>query len=297
MTAVATIAGRESGLEPLFDLPTGDGPTRAAVLPAVLRARYGGDLVVPLRAARPTLIANFVTTLDGVVSLGGADGAGGGEISGDFEPDRFLMGLLRAVADAVVIGAGTLRAAPAEAWTPAFVDPAGADGHAALRADLGLRRNPTTVVISGSGAIDLDHPGLADPAVEVVLVTTARGASRLRGPRLPGNVSVKIARGERIDAAELIAILASLDVRLALCEGGPRLFGQLLEARLVDELFLTIAPHLAGRSSGVDRLGLVEDTAFAAAASPWARLVGLRRAGSHLFARYRFQDAVEVEDA
>lgn len=115
-------------LAPLFEidgLPTYD-------LPEPLRRLYGGSLGF----ARPRVYANFVASLDGVVAL--EDEPHSSQlISGSSEADRFVMGLLRACADAVVIGAGTLRAAPDSVWTPAFIFPDAARDFAALRRDLG----------------------------------------------------------------------------------------------------------------------------------------------------------------
>src|SRR5512141_2287638 len=78
-----------------------------------LKQRYGGGLGFEA----PRLYANFVSSLDGVVALEGTTNSSQ-MISGKSEADRFVMGLLRACADAVMIGAGTLRAAPASLWTP-----------------------------------------------------------------------------------------------------------------------------------------------------------------------------------
>src|ERR1051326_3331512 len=112
--APPTIASR---FEALVLAPDRGGDPRGG-LTAALRERYGSDLRIPLREDRPTVIANFVSTLDGVVSFQTPDAMGGGEISGFFEPDRFVMGLLRTLADAVLVGAGTLRAAPKHRWIP-----------------------------------------------------------------------------------------------------------------------------------------------------------------------------------
>lgn len=276
-------------LKPLLQDPSPSGAVRGGSLPAALRAAYGGDLAIPLRPDRSTLIANFVSTLDGVVSYSTPEAAGGGEISGFFEPDRFVMGLLRALADVVLVGAGTLRAAPQEAWTPRFVDPERAAAFAALRRQLHLWPDPITAVVSGSGAIDLRHPGLADPAVDVVVITTDAGAAALADQRVPGHVAIR-STGGRVEGRDVLQVLASHGAELVLCEGGPHLFGRLLAADLVDELFLTLAPQLAGRSDAMPRLGLVEDTAFGVADAHWGRLADLRRAGDHLFARYRLSE-------
>ena len=94
-------------LDTLYDAGRGDD----LPLPVEL-ARLYGPLRFPLHPQRPYIIGNFVTTLDGVVSLQVAGHAGGGDISGFNSHDQMVMGLLRAVADAVIVGAGTLRASP-----------------------------------------------------------------------------------------------------------------------------------------------------------------------------------------
>lgn len=276
-------------LEPLIMAPRTSGRASAGELPASLRARYGGELSIPLRGDRPTLIVNFVSTLDGVISYDTPEAAGGGEISGHFEPDRFVMGLLRALADVVLVGAGTVRADPDGTWTPRSVHPASEAAFRDLRDRLGLRPNPTTAIVTGSGSIDLGHPGLSDPAIGVMVITTDAGEVVLRRQTVPDHVQIR-STGARVEAQTVLATLASLGLELVLCEGGPHLLGQLLRAGLVDELFLTLAPQLAGRSPATPRLSLVEGTAFNVADAPWARLADLRRAGDHLFARYRLSE-------
>lgn len=278
-TAPATLV-----LTPLLEAGSMSGRVRGGQLPEPLAAGYGGSLAIPLRPDRPTVIVNFVSTIDGVISYETPEAAGGGEISGFFEPDRFVMGLLRALADVVLIGAGTLRSAPDERWTPDFIHPSSADAFAALRHDLGLAPQPTTAVVSASGSIDLDHPGLNDPRVPVTVLTTTRGMVGLRRDGIPRHVTVRDLGGSP-SAPGLLAALGGAP--LVLCEGGPHLLGQLLQAHLVDELFLTLAPQVAGRSPSTPRLGLVEDIAFELGSAPWAHLVDLRRAADHLFIRYR----------
>jgi riboflavin biosynthesis pyrimidine reductase len=109
----------------------------------------------------------------------------------------------------------------------------------------------------------------------------------VRSQSVPPHVEVIVAGGETVDPEALVSALAQRDARVVLCEGGPHLFGDLLGSRLVDELFLTIAPQLAGRSPQAPRLGLVEGTAFGVSDARWGGLTDLRRAGNHLFARYR----------
>jgi riboflavin biosynthesis pyrimidine reductase len=85
-------------------------------------------------------------------------------------------------------------------------------------------------------------------------------------------------------------IVRAAGARLALCEGGPHLFGQLLQAHLIDELFLTLAPQVIGRDETARRLSLVEGVSFGARGEGrWASLASVRRAGDDLFLRYRFE--------
>ena len=163
-------------LQDLFDATTGDD----VALPHALASLYG-RLRMPRHAERPHVIGNFVTSLDGVVSLGIPGKAGGGEISGFNPHDRMVMGLLRATADAVVIGAGTLRASsPDHVWTAEYIYPPLADAYRELRAALGKPEPPLNVVVTGSGDIDLDRCLFRSAAVPSLIVTTAAGARRLR---------------------------------------------------------------------------------------------------------------------
>lgn len=276
-------------LRPLLTTDPPRGRSREARLPAALRQRYGGDLLLPLVDGRPTVVANFVTTLDGVIAFDPAAGLGGGAVSGYFEPDRFVMGLLRSLADMVVVGAGTLRSDNHGRWVAASVHPVSAADTKLVRAGLGLAPNPTTVVVTASGELDPAHPGLSDPSIPVLIVTTHQGEARLAREDLAADVQVVVAGDDRVDASALIEALGERGAALVLCEGGPHLITDLIGAQLVDELFLTTAPQLAGRAQGANRLSLVEGRAFAVDEAPWASLVDLRVAGDHLFSRYRFE--------
>jgi len=277
----------EPELKLLLSTDATHAPAREAHLPTRLTERYGSDLVIPLVEGRPTLISNFVTTLDGVVAFDTELGLGGGEVSGFFEPDRFVMALLRSVSDAVMIGAGTIRADPRGRWTSASVHPRTAHETALVRSNLGLSAQPTTIVVTASGDLDLSMRGLSDPTIPVLIVTTTDGATKL-GTHLAGHVEVAAVSGDRVGAGDLVALLRAKGFELVLCEGGPHLVADLIDAQLLDELFLTIAPQLAGHDAGDKRLALVEGRAFSVDDAPWANLVDLRVAGSHVFSRYRF---------
>lgn len=286
---VAAPAAARWRIEPLFDSgPRRDlRPVRGGRLPADLAARYGMHLAIPLRADRPTVVANFVSTLDGIVALDRTGATGGREISGDFEPDRFVMGLLRATADAVLVGAGTVRASRSRDWTPGGVHRPSAAAFAGWRRQLGLAPAPTAVVVTATGDLAVAGGRLVGPDQPALVVTTARGAARLRGLEPHDGFEVVALGGDgRVPAEALLDLLHERGFALVLSEAGPTLFGELLEAHAVDEVFLTLAPQVAGRAELSPRLGLVEGTGFTPATTPWGRLRSVMRSADHLFLRY-----------
>jgi riboflavin biosynthesis pyrimidine reductase len=247
-------------------------------LPPELEEAYGGVLGFD----RPTLFANFVSTIDGVVAIPDLPQSNK-LISGGNESDRFVMGLLRAAADAVLIGSGTLRASSRGLWTPERVFPAAADGFAELRRRLDRPAVPERVVVTGTGSIPPSHPLFADGAL---VLTTETGAGRLDG-RLPrASTIVSLGKSERVDLRAAVAALRARGHELILSEAGPRVFASLLEAELVDELFLTVSPLIAGRGTSSERLGLVEGFEALPSEPLDGRLLSVRRDGNHLFLRY-----------
>jgi riboflavin biosynthesis pyrimidine reductase len=272
-------------LQDLFDATTGDD----VALPRALAKLYG-RLRMPRHAGRPHVIGNFVASLDGVVSLGIPGKAGGGEISGFNPHDRMVMGLLRATADAVVIGAGTLRASsPDHVWTAEYIYPPLADAYRELRAALDKPEPPLNVVVTGSGDIDLNRCLFRSAAVPSLIVTTAAGAARLRDRDLPASARVEVAGAAPLSAqAVLDTIGRSRQSEIVLVEAGPRLMSNFFAERLLDELFLTLAPQVAGRDGTIERPGLVSGKLFAPEHPVWGKLVGLKRGGDHLLLRHAF---------
>ncbi|MBV9949022.1 MAG: dihydrofolate reductase family protein, partial [Myxococcales bacterium] len=242
-------------------------------LPEPLARTYGGDLGFE----RPRLFANFVASIDGVVALP-AGGESGKIISQESEPDRFVMGLLRACADAVVIGAGTFRKSPGHVWDAGGIFPAGAAAYAELRRRLGRSERPPLVLVSASGDLDPAQPALADALV----VTTRAGEARLRG-RLPGGARLLVGEGERIGLADLVRRLHAEGLTFLLTEGGPSLLAELAQERVLDELFVTRSPTLFGRYTDDRRKSLADGLDLGGAQFT---LLGVRRHGSHLFLRY-----------
>jgi riboflavin biosynthesis pyrimidine reductase len=242
-------------------------------LPDDLATAFGGDFGLD----RPELYANFVASVDGVVALPG-DVESGHIVSGSDEPDRFIMGLLRAAADAVLIGAGTFRKAAGELWHPESVYRPAAGSYAELRRKLGLRPHPRLVVVTASGHIDTTQPALRDG----LILTTPQGEGRLRG-RLPEGARVAVMDAPPFAGQSILDLLHGQGLLTLLVEGGPTLVGQLLAEGLIDELFLTTSPKLFGRYPGDRRKALVEGVDLGGRPM---ELASLRRHASHLYLRF-----------
>jgi riboflavin biosynthesis pyrimidine reductase len=263
------ILGRGERIELLFESA---GLPRFA-LPEGLSSVYGGGLGF----ASPRLFANFVTSLDGVVSL--AEGGESGHIiSQDDEADRFVMGLLRSCADAVLVGAGTLRRTPAAVWWPDAIHPPAAKLYEETRRSLGLSPQPKLVVVSGSGELDVRQPAFAD----AIIATTRAGQARLRG-RVAPTTGFFVAEGDALRFADLLSDLHGRGLRVILTEGGPSLLAQLVAEQVLDELFITSSPALFGRYAGDGRKSLADGLDLAGAS---LELLSARRHRSHLFLRY-----------
>jgi len=252
-------------------------------LPAELGDVYGGSLGFE----EPCFYTNFVSTIDGVVAIPYLDQSSK-LVSGDSETDRFVMGLLRACADVVLIGSGTLRASPRSLWTAQRVYPAAGAAFAELRRRLGRPPEPELAVLTGTGSIDPAHPAIAAGAV---VLTTERGAAALHG-RLPASATaIALGPEDTPDPRAAVDALHARGHRLILSEAGPHVFGSLLEAGVVDELFLTLSPLLGGRPAAGERLALVEGAEFLPAEAVAGRLTSIRRQKAHLFIRYRLEES------
>ncbi|MGH7666834.1 MAG: dihydrofolate reductase family protein [Candidatus Dormibacteria bacterium] len=245
-------------------------------LPAELGTGYGSQLDL----APDLVYANFVTSLDGVAVVGPSSGS---TISGKSQADRMVMGLLRSCAEAILIGAGTLSGSPGHVWTASHVYPPMSHAFAELRRRRGLAELPQLVVVSGSGRLPLDHPGLALPAL---ILTSRAGEAALQG--VDRHHVVSLGDGPKLDPAKVLEAVHHEGHRSILCEGGPQLLGSLLERDLLDELFLTLSPLLAGRTAAAPRPGLVEGVdLLGRGRRSTPTLHTVRRAGSHLFLQYR----------
>lgn len=260
-------------LEVLFEL---DG-LPAVELPDELARLYGGS--IGLR--EPCLYSNFVSTIDGVVAIPSIPRSNA-LIADDSEGDRFVMGLLRALADAVLIGAGTLASSPKGTWLPEKVYPPGAELFVDLRHRLGLADKPEVAILTGHGSIDPHHPVLGSGAL---VLTSDAGAVALEGQLPEAAKVVTLGAETTIDPRRVVDVFRERGHRSILCEAGPHTHGDLLKHRLVDHLFLTVSPLLAGDRGHLSRYGLAE-AADLAPPGLRATLAGIRRHEGHVFLRY-----------
>lgn len=269
-------------------METGGGP--ALPLPPKLLRLYG-SFRLPKPRAGFHVFGNFVSTLDGVVSLQVKGHSGGGDISGFSAQDRMVMGLLRAVADAVIVGSGTLAADPQHVWTPAAICPELADEYRRLEDAMAKPHPALNVIVSGGGTVDLRLPVFASGNVPAMIITTARGAKQLLKRKVPDSVQIHTIRrraGEIPAADVLHEVGRMISGKRVLVEGGPRLLAMFYKERLVNEQFLSLAPQLSGREMGDARMGLVMGKTFAPRDPLWGRLIDVRLGSRLLFLRYSF---------
>ena len=214
---------------------------------------------------RPYVVTNFALTLDGHATIGGRSGKIGSDV------DTAMLVGLRTRVDAVMIGAGTMRT---ERYGRIVVDPAKRE----RRERVGLPHDPLMVIISGRLDLPWDAPLFTAGAGRVLIFTS----SDAKPPETA--TTVRIVRHDgAVDLARAMAYLRrERGIRSLLCEGGPRLHAQLIDAGLVDELFVTHSPKLAGGQGP----GIVVDLQEAERPLEVAWLLYEEETGE-VFARYR----------
>jgi riboflavin-specific deaminase-like protein len=178
---------------------------------------------------RPYAVLNFATTLDGYGAIDGRSGPIGSDA------DTEVLQRLRTQVDAVMIGAGTMRA---ERYGRMVSD----HQLRAWREQIGLAPDPLAVIVSGRLDLPWDASLFTDGNGEVLIFT---GVTE-EPPETATPVQVVRHEGRVDIAAAMRHLRTERDIRALLCEGGPGLHAELQRGGLADELFLTIAPKLAG---------------------------------------------------
>ncbi|HVM57349.1 MAG TPA: dihydrofolate reductase family protein [Gaiellaceae bacterium] len=239
---------------------------------------YGGGLGL----AEPCVVANFVQTIDGVVAIPELERSNA-IVAAESEADRFVVGLLRACADAVLIGARTMLASPRGLWRPEGVYRPAGDTYAELRARRGSGSRPAVAVVTTGASLDPAHPLLAEGAL---VLTTERAEPELRAAVPAASEVLAVNPGDRVDLGLALAALRERGHEVIVCEAGPTVFGELLAGGFVDELFVTISPLVAGRGAS-PRLSLAEGVELLPGRGAESELASVRRSDDHLFLRYR----------
>jgi riboflavin-specific deaminase-like protein len=220
---------------------------------------------VPDRSARRVRM-NFVASLDGAATLDGRSG-GLGDAS-----DRLAMQVLRTLADVVLVGAGTVR-------VEGYGGLAVSEADAAWRIARGMPAQPRVAVVSSSLELDPESAFFTAPVTRPIVVTHA-AAPEARRAALEQLADVVVVGEHEVDARAMLDVFAERGLRQVLCEGGPHLFGSLLEADLVDELCLSLSPMLVGGDAGRIVRGVPE-------LERGMHLVHAMPAGDLLLLRYR----------
>ena len=266
-------------------------------------APYGNLGFPPAPANRPWIYSNFVQSLDGVTSLLGQSASG--QYISQSREDRWLMDLLRANADGLIMGMATLteekrlRGPESRGIVFQVVEPAMQN----LRTRLGKGRE-RNIFVTRAENLDLSQFKVFDgDLVDAAIVTSPAGGERLRSQGSHPHVAIVTAgEGERVDLAAAIAKLRQeWGIERLLCEGGPSLYGSFARADLIDEKFLTVSPIEIGQlvppeqprlPSEEKTVSLLRPTVFGGpgltkdSMSHW-EWMSCRKAGNHQFNRYR----------
>ena len=144
------------------------------------------------------------------------------------------------------------------------------------------------MIVTGTGRLDLAGAVFHTPRTRVLILTTEQGKQRLSrsGSEALALVEVKAlsTADQGISPSAILTLLKQeAGVELLLHEAGPTLFGEFLAGRFIDEVFLTVAPQIAGRVAAHPRPGLVATVEFSPAAAPWWELLSAKRASDYLF--------------
>ncbi|MFL5259170.1 MAG: pyrimidine reductase family protein [Hyphomicrobiales bacterium] len=177
---------------------------------------------------RQSVRVNFVASIDGAATDHGLTGG----LSG--QADKRVFGLLRRLSDVILVGAGTVRA---EGYGAMRLDPASVE----LRRASGLADQPVFAIVSAMLGLDPESPIFTQAPVRAIVVTVG-ASSHIKKQALSRVADVIVCGEERLDVRAMLDAFAQRGLRQVLCEGGPMLFGTLLDADCVDELCLTISP-------------------------------------------------------
>jgi riboflavin biosynthesis pyrimidine reductase len=218
----------------------------------------------------PFVRVNMISSIDGAVTVDGRSGPLGGE------PDRRVFSVLRAWADVIVVGAGTVRA---EGYGPVRLDSA----TQAAREARGQQVVPPIAVVTGHAQFDYSTAFFGDAAARPIIVTTSEQAAAIEADAA-GHADVMAAGSGTVDLRAVIEMLGARRYATVLVEGGPTLNGSLAAAHVIDELCLTFSPRIVMGTGPRVLAGSVMSPPIA------PKLVHLLEDDGFLFARYSFHN-------
>jgi riboflavin-specific deaminase-like protein len=229
---------------------------------------------VPEPSDRPHVLINFASSLDGKINPAPGRRSGRFMMSRHREDFRRMLAL-RSRADAILIGATNLRIDDPDLAIP--------EDERTARRDLG-KPEPSRIVVTGGGDGITPEMKMFDPARggPSIVVHTGRMPAEARARLAPVAELVELG-AVTVAMNELLAWLAGRGVRTLLCEGGGDLCAQLVAARAVDEIYLTLAPRILG---GTRAPTMVDGPGFAPDEIPDGRLAAVEQVGDELFLRY-----------
>ena len=255
-------------------------------LPEAYRQIYPGDWHMPTIPGRPYVYTNFAQSRDGRISYNEPNASSGGDVTDFNAHDRWLMGLLRVRADAVMSGDATVNLETEHLWTAEFMCPYDSAAFAELRAAEGFAPKPILVIVSLEGKVNFEGLCFRQPDAHVVLATTSRGAAHVHGIECDARIDVHALGESSVDLVRLNQMLYSdYGVRNLLCEGGARLFGSMLAAKQIDEELVTFCPNFIGRSNDKFRPSYTEGVAWMPGKAPYSQPFSLHRVGDFLYMR------------
>ncbi|MGW1678753.1 pyrimidine reductase family protein [Saccharopolyspora sp. NPDC002376] len=191
----------------------------------------------PEHLERPWVRVNFVSSLDGAVTVEGASGGLSAPV------DQRVFGLIREASDVVLVGVGT-------AMVEGYHGVKRHEVRTERRERLGMSEVPPIALVTARASLPPDSPLLTDTLVPPIVLTTESAPAQRRAELADAGADVVVTGDREVDLRVALDALDERGLRRIGCEGGPRLFGSLIDQDLVDEMCLTLSPLLASGDAG-----------------------------------------------
>ena len=269
-----------------YQLLFSDETNTSNTLPTAYRQIYPGDWPLPTRPDRPFIYTNFAQARDGRISFNEPSMRDASHVTKADPHDRWLMGLLRMRAEAIMVGDVTVNLEEGHIWTAEFIYPPEAEAFAHYRHSTGLSKNPLLVMLSFAGEVDFEAASFQREDLHIVFATTTAGVEKVKNLSCPAKLDVLSLGETAVDLHDLVRLLQQdYGINYLLCEGGARVFANLLDAGLVDEEFVTYCPTFVGRNPDHFRPSYCEGVAWMPDTAPYSKPISMHRAGDLFFLR------------